>query len=613
MQKTNFTHLMARATFMLIAMFCFLGEANAQDEGPYGTYLQSTNGNNTLVTKALRPFVESELSLVETKHLVERAPCFVLEYVDLDKAQECANALIAAGATAYSKKMDPTPLPYEYGFENNNLDEEGWRLVDCDDATNTIKISSNTGDYSFKFAYSKNPPQYLISPELINSSKMRVSFWYRVANSGLLETFQLGYSMTTDDINAFTWGDEITASNTNWTKCSNTFPAGTKYVAVRYNSYDKFSLYLDDIKFTEAPAPKTLPYEYGFENNDLYEEGWRLVNCDNATKPYDYDSHTGDYFFRFYSNTYPPQYLISPELVSSLKMRVSFWYSIPRSNYPETFQVGYSTTTDDISAFTWGDEITATNEAWRQYNNIFPAGTKYVAIRYNSNAKFSLYLDDIQFTEVGAPKTLPYEYGFEDNYLEGEGWSLVDCDANTLINGASTQCYSGFYGFSFNFNTNPPQYLISPELDVRKKMDVSFWYRNVLSNFSETFQVGYSTTTNDVSAFTWGDEITASDGQWTQYQNTFPAGTKYVAVRYNSNDKAKLSIDDFSFTEEAAGTKGDVNLDGSVDISDVVLMVNYILGDSSLVNVPLYGDMNDDSSVDISDVVALVNIILGGS
>ena len=70
---------------------------------------------------------------------------------------------------------------------------------------------------------------------------------------------------------------------------------------------------------------------------------------------------------------------------------------------------------------------------------------------------------------------------------------------------------------------------------------------------------------------------------------------------------------DFSFTEEAAGTKGDVNLDGSVDISDVVLMVNYILGDSSLVNVPLYGDMNDDSSVDISDVVALVNIILGGS
>ena len=54
-------------------------------------------------------------------------------------------------------------------------------------------------------------------------------------------------------------------------------------------------------------------------------------------------------------------------------------------------------------------------------------------------------------------------------------------------------------------------------------------------------------------------------------------------------------------------------MDGRVDISDVVLMVNYILGDSSLVNVPLYGDMNDDSSVDISDVVALVNIILGGS
>ena len=56
---------------------------------------------------------------------------------------------------------------------------------------------------------------------------------------------------------------------------------------------------------------------------------------------------------------------------------------------------------------------------------------------------------------------------------------------------------------------------------------------------------------------------------------------------------------------------GDVNMDGSVDISDVVMTVNYILG-SSVDNpdVVKYGDMNGDGSIDISDVVAIVNKIL---
>ena len=51
----------------------------------------------------------------------------------------------------------------------------------------------------------------------------------------------------------------------------------------------------------------------------------------------------------------------------------------------------------------------------------------------------------------------------------------------------------------------------------------------------------------------------------------------------------------------------DVNGDGSIDISDVVALVNAILSSSSGGSY----DVNGDGSVDISDVVALVNIILG--
>ena len=54
---------------------------------------------------------------------------------------------------------------------------------------------------------------------------------------------------------------------------------------------------------------------------------------------------------------------------------------------------------------------------------------------------------------------------------------------------------------------------------------------------------------------------------------------------------------------------GDINADGSVDILDVVMLVNYILSADSF---EFDGaDINDDGEVNILDIVALVSIILG--
>ena len=53
---------------------------------------------------------------------------------------------------------------------------------------------------------------------------------------------------------------------------------------------------------------------------------------------------------------------------------------------------------------------------------------------------------------------------------------------------------------------------------------------------------------------------------------------------------------------------GDTNEDGDINISDVVSLVNRILGDSSSY---YFYDTNDDGAVNISDVVKLVNMILG--
>ena len=55
---------------------------------------------------------------------------------------------------------------------------------------------------------------------------------------------------------------------------------------------------------------------------------------------------------------------------------------------------------------------------------------------------------------------------------------------------------------------------------------------------------------------------------------------------------------------------GDVNMDGNTDISDVVAIVNYILGSEPNVFNRTAADLNKDNSIDISDVVRILNLIL---
>ena len=56
----------------------------------------------------------------------------------------------------------------------------------------------------------------------------------------------------------------------------------------------------------------------------------------------------------------------------------------------------------------------------------------------------------------------------------------------------------------------------------------------------------------------------------------------------------------------ASGLKGDVNRDGSVDISDIVAVINTIAGNDTYKST---ADVNGDSKVDISDIVMIINII----
>jgi len=56
---------------------------------------------------------------------------------------------------------------------------------------------------------------------------------------------------------------------------------------------------------------------------------------------------------------------------------------------------------------------------------------------------------------------------------------------------------------------------------------------------------------------------------------------------------------------------GDVNFDGSLDITDVILLVNFVLGQTPTEEEGLTADFNQDGIINILDVISLVGDILG--
>ncbi len=67
------------------------------------------------------------------------------------------------------------------------------------------------------------------------------------------------------------------------------------------------------------------------------------------------------------------------------------------------------------------------------------------------------------------------------------------------------------------------------------------------------------------------------------------------------------------WVELTASQRGDVNGDGSVNISDVTALIDYLLsGNASGIN-QTGADANQDSSINISDVTALIDYLLSGT
>ncbi len=406
--------------------------------------------------------------------------------------------LAADGITYYEAHFDGKRLPYEYGFETP-LDEDGWKMVDCMGYTGVYSDSDIHSGNSAFIIYTnggKQQHQYLISPEFDGHSSITVKFYYLKSPYTLgSATFQVGYSTTTPDIDAFSWDNETTSCIEQWILYEGSFPVGTKYIAVKWHPNYMGGLYLDDFSFTVCNTPS-------------------------------------------------PTHL---DAVDITEYTASLTWEAPEADETIT---GYAYQYKKANEADWSAE--ATVDATSATLTGLTANTNYqfrVKALYGEDE--SVYVQPFSFTTAMG---LPYEYGFENGM---DRWSRVDDGlAPTGIRGGDKYEGEKSYYFHSSPTTPSPKYLISPRFGGTTPLSVSFYYKDRYPDEGpkEIFYVGYSTTTSDPDAFQWGEAINFRNIPWTRYEHSFPTGTRFIAVKY-FEDGMGTYIDDFSFEKYSAFQK----------------------------------------------------------
>ena len=165
------------------------------------------------------------------------------------------------------------------------------------------------------------------------------------------------------------------------------------------------------------------------------------------------------------------------------------------------------------------------------------------------------------------------------------GWRLIGDHADNSKISPYAKC-NGEYGFMIYQSLYVDQTLVSPCLDSNNgELTVSFKYsRSGGANLPVGYYMGYSKTTRDLSAFSWTEMQLSASSEWTTYNGSCPAGTKYIAIRVESLSDI-MYLDDFVFYAPLS-----IALADKADNTSIITNYNGRVGDVTLSGRTLYKD-----------------------
>ena len=169
--------------------------------------------------------------------------------------------------------------------------------------------------------------------------------------------------------------------------------------------------------------------------------------------------------------------------------------------------------------------------------------------------------------------------------------------------------------------------LFSPTFDLSSYdvvlLSYWYWYTNNIGDNGGNDIWNVSVTNNNGNSWIDIQNTTSSNAEWTKSQvvlSDLVELSETIQFKFIAEDLAypgdngsggslvEAALDNFNLLSIGSpGITGDINSDGELNVLDVVLIVNIILGSEP---TNYLADMNDDNEINIQDVILLLNIIL---
>ena len=406
-------------------------------------------------------------------------------------------------ALAWSGQSDSYQLRYSEMsfFEDFENGLDGWLVASHGDHTDLTEwqpvpnTGSNNGSYEGNYGVISNSycngvgydiDNWLISPKVRLGGKLK--YWVFCSNKNWPDHYSV-YVSTTAKSQEDTLTFQLLASpgdpTSTWTEVSidlSAYEGKMGYIAFRDKCKDQLNMVIDNVGI------------YGCKSE------WQVV--DNATSPYYIEGLESDKY-----------YLLEVYGISG-------------------------TTDEDKRKTSWTQAKVFTDANPTPDDVEVDRGMNYATIKWTG------YGD---YYEMAYRKSAKKHYllqSFEKGY---DGWKLQNCHAKTGgISNPIAAC-DGNSGLAFyTKQASGPQYLISPRIArATAGTYLSFYYKNYNTGYTESFMVGYSSTTDDIDAFNFGETISTSKNEWIHFEEEIPVGTKYICIKCTSSDKHYLFMDLF--------------------------------------------------------------------
>ena len=256
----------------------------------------------------------------------------------------------------------------------------------------------------------------------INVDPTSMSFTTEVGNTSRKQAANVSAFVLTNDITVSTTAPfEVSLDGTTYGATA-TIPAGNVITATLYVRYAptapgtqtgaitltsgsttaSISLTGEGIDCSAGIA--SLPFTHDFNDAVIPPFCWGYANEESFLR-LNVDADAGDYGIAIGQ----PDYLMTPEIHTSVPMVFSFDYATYVGSYASsTFRVGYSST-NNISNFTWLAPVTVAEdiEGFEHYSANIPSTAKYIAIQATEIGEFQyfftytnyIFLDNITIAE----------------------------------------------------------------------------------------------------------------------------------------------------------------------------------------------------------------------